>query len=207
MARVISVEMERFPIAGTFTISRGSKTEAEVITVTIADGGRSGRGECVPYKRYGETMEGVYAAIEVIRDQIAGGIDRTALLAAMPAGAARNAIDCALWDLEAKLTGKPVAAAIGVLPPKPLETAYTLSLAEPEAMAAQARANAARPLLKVKIGGDNDMARIRAVTEAAPESRIILDANEGWTDQNVEANLAFAAQHGITLIEQPLPAD
>ncbi|RVC52700.1 dipeptide epimerase, partial [Mesorhizobium sp. M00.F.Ca.ET.038.03.1.1] len=142
MARVISVEMERFPIAGTFTISRGSKTEAEVITVTIADGGRSGRGECVPYKRYGETMQGVYAAIEVIRDQIAGGIDRTALLAAMPAGAARNAIDCALWDLEAKLTGKPVAAAIGVLPPKPLETAYTLSLAEPEAMAAQARANA-----------------------------------------------------------------
>ncbi|TIV28801.1 MAG: dipeptide epimerase, partial [Mesorhizobium sp.] len=93
MARVISVEMERFPIAGTFTISRGSKTEAEVITVTIADGGRSGRGECVPYKRYGETMQGVYAAIEVIRDQIAGGIDRTALLAAMPAGAARNAID------------------------------------------------------------------------------------------------------------------
>ncbi|RWB67536.1 MAG: dipeptide epimerase [Mesorhizobium sp.] len=206
MARVISVEMERFPIAGTFTISRGSKTEAEVITVTIADGGRSGRGECVPYKRYGETMEGVSASIEAMRDQIAGGIDRTALLAAMPAGAARNAIDCALWDLEAKLTGTPVAAAIGAVSAKPLETAYTLSLAEPEAMAAQARANAARPLLKVKIGGDNDIARIRAVTEAAPESRIILDANEGWTDQNVEANLAFAAQHGIALVEQPLPA-
>ena len=206
MARVISVEMERFPIAGTFTISRGSKTEAEVITVTITDKGRSGRGECVPYKRYGETMEGVRAAIEAMRDSIIAGIDRTALLAAMPAGAARNAIDCALWDLEAKLSGTSVAATIGAVPAGPLETAYTLSLAEPEAMAAQARANATRPLLKVKIGGDNDMARIRAVTEAAPESRIILDANEGWTHENVEANLAFAAQHGIALVEQPLPA-
>ena len=206
MARVISAEMERFPIAGTFTISRGSKTEAEVITVTIAERGHSGRGECVPYKRYGETMDGVYAAIEAMRDRIAGGLSRTALLDAMPAGAARNAIDCALWDLEAKLTGKPVAAAIGALATKPLETAYTLSLAEPEAMAAQARANAARPLLKVKIGGDNDMARIRAVTEAAPKSRIILDANEGWTDETIEANLGFAARHGIALVEQPLPA-
>ncbi|WP_217574545.1 N-acetyl-D-Glu racemase DgcA [Mesorhizobium sp. GbtcB19] len=206
MARVISVEMERFPIAGTFTISRGSKTEAEVITVTIAEDGRSGRGECVPYKRYGETMEGVRAAIEVMRGPIAAGIDRAALLAAMPAGAARNAVDCALWDLEAKLTGTPVAATIGAVAAKPLETAYTLSLAEPEAMAAQARANATRPLLKVKIGGDNDMARIRAVREAAPNSRLILDANEGWSDDNIEANLAFAAEHGIALIEQPLPA-
>ena len=206
MARVISVEPERFPIAGTFTISRGSKTEAEVITVTIAEDGHSGRGECVPYKRYGETVDGVRAAIEAMRGQIIGGIDRTALLEAMPAGAARNAIDCALWDLEAKLSGRPVADAIGVLAPRALETAYTLSLAEPEAMAAQARDNAGRPLLKVKIGGDNDMARIRAVTAAAPDSRIILDANEGWTDDNIEANLAFAAEHGIALIEQPLPA-
>ena len=206
MARVISVEMERFPIAGTFTISRGSKTEAEVITVTISEQGRSGRGECVPYKRYGETMEGVHAAIEAMRGAIMAGMSRTALLAAMPAGAGRNAIDCALWDLEAKLTGTPVAAAIGALPTKALETAYTLSLAEPEAMAAQARVNAARPLLKVKIGGDNDLARIRAVTEAAPNSRFILDANEGWTEENIEANLAFAAEHRIALVEQPLPA-
>ncbi|RWD66969.1 MAG: dipeptide epimerase [Mesorhizobium sp.] len=206
MARGISVEAERFPIAGTFTISRGSKSEAEVITVTIDENGQPGRGECVPYKRYGETMEGVRAAIEAMRGQIIGGIGRTALLAAMPAGAARNAVDCALWDLEAKLSGRPVADAIGAVSPKALETAYTLSLAEPEAMAAQARANASRPLLKVKIGGDNDMARIRVVTEAAPQSRIILDANEGWTDENIEANLAFAAEHGIALIEQPLPA-
>ncbi|RWB53073.1 N-acetyl-D-Glu racemase DgcA [Mesorhizobium sp.] len=206
MARVISVEAERFPIAGTFTISRGSKTEAEVITVAIGDNGHVGRGECVPYKRYGETMEGVRAAIEAMRGRIDGGIDRAALLAAMPAGAARNAIDCALWDLEAKLSGSPVADAIGAASPKALETAYTLSLGAPEAMAAQASANASRPLLKVKIGGDDDLARIRAVTEAAPRSRIILDANEGWTDDNIEANLAFAARQGIALIEQPLPA-
>ena len=206
MARVISVESERFPIAVAFTISRGSKTEAEVITVTIGDNGHTGRGECVPYKRYGETMEGVREAIEAMREMIAGGISRTALLDAMPAGAARNAIDCALWDLEAMAGGKPVAAGICKAPLRALETAYTLSLGEPEAMAAQARANAARPLLKVKIGGDNDIARIRAVAEAAPGSRIILDANEGWTDENIVENLAFAAAQRIALIEQPLPA-
>jgi L-alanine-DL-glutamate epimerase-like enolase superfamily enzyme len=206
MARVISVEAERFPIAGTFTISRGSKTEAEVITCTISDGDNRGWGECVPYKRYGETMDGVRDAIEGMRRQIEGGIGRKALLDAMPAGAARNAIDCALWDLEAKMSGIAVADAIHAVSLSALETAYTLSLGEPEAMAAQARANAWRPLLKVKIGGDNDMARIRAVTEAAPDSRIILDANEGWTDDNIVANLAFAAEHGIALIEQPLPA-
>ncbi|MER9493348.1 dipeptide epimerase [Mesorhizobium sp. M0320] len=206
MARVISVEAERFPIAGTFTISRGSKTEAEVITCTISDGDNRGWGECVPYKRYGETMEGVRDATEAMRRQIEGGISRKELLDAMPAGAARNAIDCALWDLEAKISGVAVADAIHVVPLSALETAYTLSLGEPEAMAAQARANAGRPLLKVKIGGDNDLARIRAVTEAAPDSRIILDANEGWTDANIIENLAFAAEHGIALIEQPLPA-
>ncbi|MEI8715753.1 N-acetyl-D-Glu racemase DgcA [Mesorhizobium sp. ISC11] len=206
MARVISVEAERFPIAGTFTISRGSKTEAEVISCTISDGGHFGRGECVPYKRYGETIEGVREAIDAMRGRIADGISRSALLDAMPAGAARNAIDCALWDLEAKLSGTSVAVAIGAVPLQALETAYTLSLGEPEAMAAQARANAARPLLKVKIGGDNDIARIRAVRQAAPDSRIILDANEGWSDDNIVANLAFAAEQGIALIEQPLPA-
>ncbi|TIN25419.1 MAG: dipeptide epimerase, partial [Mesorhizobium sp.] len=102
------------------------------------------------------TMDGVREAIEAMRGRIAGGIDRSALLDAMPAGAARNAVDCALWDLEAKLSGRPVASSIGAVPLRVLETAYTLSLGEPEAMAAQARANAARPLLKVKIGGDND---------------------------------------------------
>lgn len=205
MARVISVEAERFPIAGTFTISRGSKTEAEVITCTITDGAHSGRGECVPYKRYGETMESVHAAIESIKAQLSSGMDRHALIKAMPAGAARNAIDCALWDLEAKAGGTSVAERLGIVP-VPLETAYTLSLGTPESMAAQARANAGRPLLKVKIGGDNDIVRIRAVAEAAPRSRIILDANEGWTDDNIAENLAAAAELGVALVEQPLPA-
>ncbi|RJG44979.1 N-acetyl-D-Glu racemase DgcA [Mesorhizobium sp. DCY119] len=205
MARVLSVNAERFPIAGTFTISRGSKTEAEVIVCTISDGSFVGRGECVPYKRYGETMEGVRDAIEAIAPAIAAGMGRKALIDAMPAGAARNAVDCALWDLEAKTSGNPVWRELSQTPPTSLETAYTLSLGTPEAMAAQARENAGRPLLKVKIGGDNDIARIRAVTEAAPNSRIILDANEGWTDENIRENLAAAAKLGIALIEQPLP--
>lgn len=204
MARVISVEAERFPIAGVFTIARGSKTEAEVITCTITEGGHAGRGECVPYKRYGETMDGVLAQIEAMRPALEAGLDRLALQAAMPAGAARNAIDCALWDLEVRIASTSVAALLGIVP-GPLETAYTLSLAEPQAMAAQARANAGRPLLKVKLGGENDAARIRAVREAAPESRLILDANEGWTDDNVAENIAAAAALGVALIEQPLP--
>lgn len=205
MARVISVEAERFPIAGVFTIARGSKTEAEVITVTIREANNIGRGECVPYKRYGETIEDVLATIESMRPALQAGMTRLELQSALPAGAARNAIDCALWDLEAKMTGTSAASLLGIAP-KPLETAYTLSLAEPEAMAAQARANATRPLLKVKLGGENDAARIRAVREAAPQSRLILDANEGWTDDNVAENIAAAAALGVALIEQPLPA-
>jgi len=206
MSRVLSVSAERFPIAGTFTISRGSKTEAEVITCTITDGPFTGHGECVPYRRYGETMEGVRAAIEAAAAQIASGVDRQSLLQVMPAGAARNAVDCALWDLEAKMSGAPAWRHVSALPPRPLETAYTLSLGTPEAMAAQARENAWRPLLKVKIGGENDIARIRAVTGAAPGSRLILDANEGWTEDNIEENMAIAAELGVALIEQPLPA-
>ena len=207
MARVISVEAESFPIAGIFTISRGSKTQAEVITCTIREGDNAGRGECVPYRRYGETMESVREQIEAMRPALAKGKDRSALIAAMPAGAARNAVDCALWDLEAKVSGVPVSQRIGATGAVRLETAYTLSLGEPEAMAKQARANAMRPLLKVKIGGgEGDIARIRAVREAAPGSRIILDANEGWTQDDIDRNMQAAADLGISLIEQPLPA-
>ena len=206
MPRDISVEAERFPIAGTFTISRGSKTEAEVLTCTISDGKHRGRGECVPYRRYGETMESVREAIEAARPDIANGISREALLEVMAAGAARNAVDCALWDLEAKISGRRVHESVCREAPAPLETAFTLSLGEPEAMAAQARENARRPLLKVKIGGDSDIARIRAVVEAAPNSKIILDANEGWSEENIRENMAAAAELGIALIEQPLPA-
>ena len=206
MARVISVEAQSFPIAGVFTISRGSKTEAEVITCTIREGDNSGRGECVPYRRYGETMEGVQAQIAAMRTPVQEGIDRVTLVEAMPAGAARNAIDCALWGLEAKTSGIPASVRLGTSP-GPLETAYTLSLGEPGAMAAQARDNASRPLLKVKLGGTgDDISRIRAVREAAPGSRLILDANEGWTDENIVANMQAAAELGVALIEQPLPA-
>lgn len=205
MARVISVEQESFPIAGAFTISRGTKTEAEVIVCTIRENGRTGRGECVPYRRYGETMESVREAILAMAPRVEAGINRAELLDAMPGGAARNAIDCALWDLEAKKSGVSVASRLGIAP-QALETAYTLSLGTPEAMAVQARANAGRPLLKVKIGGEGDSERIRAVREAAPQSRLILDANEGWTDENVEENLAAAAALGVALVEQPLPA-
>lgn len=206
MARVLLVEAERFPIAGTFTISRGSKTEAEVICCTIIEGSHRGRGECVPYRRYGETMESVVETIESVRREIEAGANRQALLGLMPAGAARNALDCALWDLEAKAGGSSVAARLGIAAPQPLITAYTLSLDTPEKMATQARANTERPLLKVKIGGDGDLDRIAAVVAAAPKSRIILDANEGWTEANLAENLDAAARLGIALVEQPLPA-
>ena len=206
MNRVLSVAEERFPILGTFTISRGSKTEAEVITCTVREGENSGRGECVPYRRYGESVASVRAEIEAVAAAIASGLDRNRLLEAMKPGAARNAVDCALWDLEAKISGIRVAEMLGNASPAPLETAFTLSLASPEAMAAQASENAARPLLKVKIGGEGDIARIRAVREAAPASRLILDANEGWTEGNIRENLAAAAELGVSLVEQPLPA-
>jgi L-alanine-DL-glutamate epimerase-like enolase superfamily enzyme len=206
MTRVLSAIAERYPIRGTFTISRGSKTEAEVICCTLTQGGVSGRGECVPYRRYDETTESVLAQIESVRPLVEAGISRRALVDAMPAGAARNALDCALWDLEAKLSDTRAAAKICARAPTVMVTAFTLSLGTPEAMAAEARANAQRPLLKVKIGGDGDSERIRAVRAAAPESRIILDANEGWTPENLAENMDIAHDCSVALIEQPLPA-
>ncbi|RFC66641.1 MULTISPECIES: N-acetyl-D-Glu racemase DgcA [Mesorhizobium] len=206
MGRVLSVTGETFPIAGAFTISRGSKTEAEVLVCTIAETGKEGRGECVPYKRYGETLESVSNQIEAIGAAIARGLTRTELLDAMPAGGARNAVDCALWDLEAKISGKSVVAMLGGAAPQPLITAYTLSLGSPESMAEQARKNAGRPLLKIKLGTDDDASRLRAVATAAPNSKLIVDANEGWTDDNLEKHLTIAAECGVVLIEQPLPA-
>ncbi len=207
MPRTLSVEVERFPIAGAFVISRGAKTEAAVVTVTLAEGSAVGRGECVPYARYGESIDSVMAAIEAARADIEAGITRRRLLAAMPAGAARNAVDCALWDLEARLTGRRVAEIAELGEPGDLETAYTLSLGDPASMHAQAAANAHRPLLKVKVGSaDGDIERIRAVAAGAPSSRIILDANEGWTVENLRQNLAAAAACGVVLVEQPLPA-
>lgn len=205
--REISVESERWPIAGAFTISRGSKTEAEVVTVTIRENGATGRGECVPYGRYGETVKDVLASIKVIGQSIADGMTRDELQRAMHRGAARNAIDCALWDLEAKLTGEPVWKLAGLAEPQPLTTAYTLSLAEPDAMREAARASAARPLLKLKLGGDgDDIARVAAVREGAPQARLIVDANEGWKADDVLPLAREFAKLGVALIEQPLPA-
>jgi len=206
MVRTLSVETGRFPLAAAFTISRGSKTEAAVLTCTVRDGENAGCGECVPYARYGETIDGVRDDIEAVRERIEGGISRQELLAAMKPGAARNAVDCALWDLEAKASKVPVWQRIGSGAPRPLETAYTITLGEPEAMAAQARANAARPVLKVKVGTGDDVGRMEAVAKAAPRSRIILDANEGWSEDNLTRHLDAAARCGAVLVEQPLPA-
>jgi L-Ala-D/L-Glu epimerase len=206
MPRILAAEAERFPIAGKFTISRGSKTEAAVITCRISEAGHSGRGECVPYARYGETLDSVLDAIEAARREIEAGITREDLMHLMKPGAARNAVDCALWDLEAKSRGVAAASLVGAEQPRAVTTAVTVSLGEPEEMAAQARALAFRPLLKVKVGAPDDGARIEAVATAAPNSRIILDANEGWTAQSLRENMRIAADFDIALIEQPLPA-
>jgi L-Ala-D/L-Glu epimerase len=204
----LTATIERWPIAGSFAISRGSKTEAAVVVAELGDGRHRGRGECVPYGRYGETVDGVVAAIEAMRPRLAAGLDRAALQQAMPPGAARNALDCAFWDLEAKRAGKPVHELIGMPPPRPLTTAYTISLAEPGAMAAAAAQMADRPLLKIKLGGDDhrDPMRIAAVREAAPNVVLLVDANEGWSPQNLAVNFAACAAARVALIEQPLPA-
>jgi L-alanine-DL-glutamate epimerase-like enolase superfamily enzyme len=204
-ALTLKFAVERWPIAGSFAISRGSKTEAVVVVAQLGDGKAEGRGECVPYARYGESVESVTAAIEAMRPQLATGLDRTALQKAMPPGAARNALDCAFWDLEAKRSGRPVHQLAGLPTPRPLTTAFTISLGTPDAMAAAAGKAAGRALLKVKLGADGDQARIAAVRAAAPKATLIVDANEGWNERNLGQNLAACAQAGIALIEQPLP--
>jgi L-alanine-DL-glutamate epimerase-like enolase superfamily enzyme len=206
MPVILSVRSEGWPIAGAFTISRGSKTEAEVVVAEISDGAFVGRGECTPYPRYGETVAGVAAAIAGLADDIRHGLDRSALQRALPAGAARNALDCAFIDLEAKRANRPAHELLGLAAPRPRLTAYTISLGPPEAMAKAAAAASARPLLKVKLGGAGDPERIAAVRNAAPGAELIVDANEGWRAENLSANLAACAAAGVTLIEQPLPA-
>ncbi|PSH66076.1 N-acetyl-D-Glu racemase DgcA [Phyllobacterium sophorae] len=206
MALKMEIMVERWPIAGAFTISRGSKTEAAVVLCILTDGDYVGRGECVPYARYGESLDSVCGEIEKLRDALLNGATREDLPALIGAGAARNAIDCALWDLEAKRSGKLVADMVGLPPLRDLTTAVTVSFGNARAMAASAAAFADRPLIKVKVGGDNDAERIRLVAEAAPASRIIIDANEGWSGDNIVENMLAAAKAGVVLIEQPLPA-
>ncbi|WP_288584318.1 N-acetyl-D-Glu racemase DgcA [uncultured Methylobacterium sp.] len=202
----LATAIEPWPIAGRFTISRGSRTEAVVVTATVTDGTVTGRGECVPYARYGETVEGVRDLIAAQEEALAAGLDRRGLASRLPAGAARNALDCALWDLEAKRAGRPAHALAGLPAPAPATTCYTLSLGSPEEMAAAARVAAARPLLKVKLGGIGDPERIAAVRRGAPDSRLVVDANEAWSPETIEANLAACVAAGVELIEQPLPA-
>jgi len=197
----IDVSRDVFRLAQVFTISRGSRTQANVLTVRVTDGAHQGWGECVPYARYGETLDSVTAQIESVKVPV----DRAGLYT-LPAGAARNALDCALWDLEAKRAGKRVWELAGLPAPGPEITAYTLSLDTPDAMQAQAAKNAFRPLLKIKLGTPDDMARLEAVRAGAPKSTIIVDANEGWSAA-VYADLApHLVRLGVALVEQPLPA-
>ncbi|WP_299722528.1 N-acetyl-D-Glu racemase DgcA [uncultured Tateyamaria sp.] len=198
----IEVSRDVFRLAQVFTISRGSRTEAQVLSVSLSDGAHRGWGECVPYARYGETLDSVTAEIE----GLPADITRQALYDLLPAGAARNAVDCALWDLEAKRAGKRAWELAGLAAPGPEITAYTLSLDTPEAMQAQAAQHGHRPLLKIKLGTPDDMPRLEAVRKGAPEARIIVDANEGWSAE-VYADLApHLVRLGVQLVEQPLPA-
>lgn len=205
--RTLAVHAEAWPMrGGSFRISRGARTEAETVMVVLQDGDALGRGECVPYPRYDETVESVVAQIESVRSQIEAGMTCDGIQSALPPGAARNALDCALWDLAAKQAGKPAWSLLGLTAPAACVTAMTLSLDSPENMGAAARRLAHLPLLKLKVAGGGDLARVRAVRENAPEARLIVDANEGWGEAELAEMPQQLAALGVELIEQPVPA-
>ncbi len=197
---------ESWPSAGSFRISRGSKSSAEVVVVELEQDGFTGRGESVPYARYNETIPDTIEALEGARDSIERGCARDAVPELVKPRAARNALDCALWDLEAKRTGTPVWKTAGLDPPQALVTAYTLVLDTPENMANAARHASTRPLLKLKLGAEGDAERLRQIRHAAPHARLIVDANEGWTAADLPALLDLCAACGVEMVEQPLPA-
>jgi L-Ala-D/L-Glu epimerase len=199
-----AVAVENWPLAEAFVIARGAKIEARVVVVTLSDGQCVGRGECVPYARYGETVEGVVSTIHAALPSIT---NRVALQTALPAGAARNAIDCALWDIEAKRSGQRAHALAGLAELRPVETCFTLSLGTPASMAEKAKAVPHLKLLKLKLGGEGDGERMQAVRLARPDARLVADANESWTVPLIEPLLRAALAAGVELIEQPLPAD
>ena len=200
---MIQAKVEIFALAHVFRISRGARTQAEVVTVTIEKDGVTGRGECVPYARYNETLESVIKQVE----SLPADIDKETLQDTLPPGAARNAVDCALWDFECKKRDQRIWKIAGIQVPEQKITAYTLSLDEPKNMFKQAEKNSNRPLLKVKLGTPNDMPRLEAVRKGAPNSEIIVDANEGW-DAELYSQLApELVRLGVKLVEQPLPAD
>ncbi|MBT3344399.1 MAG: dipeptide epimerase [Gemmatimonadetes bacterium] len=198
---------QSWPLAAAFTISRGTKTKADVVVVEVEAEGHIGRGECVPYPRYDETVEGVLTTIQQLRPAMADGLTREDLQQALPAGAARNAVDCALWSWEAARAGCRVHELLGLPALRPVTTAYTLSLAEPASMEAAAAAQRHRPLLKLKLAGDGlDADRVAGVRRGAPQARIIVDANEGGQAQTLGSLLEQLASLGVELVEQPLPA-
>ncbi|MBL8847595.1 MAG: dipeptide epimerase [Hyphomicrobium zavarzinii] len=204
--RSLSISVDRFALKVPFVIARGAKTHAVVVAVSISDGRVTGRGECTPYARYGETPESVVAAIEDA-SRVPGLLaSRDILAALLPPGAARNALDCALWDFEAKASGRSVAASLGCAPLAGVETCFTLSLDTPAAMARAAQDATAHRLLKLKLGGAGDIDRMAAVRQARPDARLVADANESWTDDMVGPFLAAAAESDFELVEQPLPA-
>ena len=199
---MITVTRDKFPLARSFTISRGSKTEAQVLTVRISRGGATGLGECVPYARYGSTLDSDEALIAALDP----ALTRADLQLALPPGSARNAVDCALWDLAAKQTGRRVWHLAGLPEPRPVPVAFTLSLDTPDAMRAQARENAHRPLLKIKLGTTDDMPRLEAVRAGAPNAILIIDANEGWSPEVYTDLAPHLLRLGVAMVEQPLPA-
>ncbi len=202
----LGVRSETWPIRGQFAISRGSKNKVEVVIAEISDGSYKGRGECVPYPRYGESIDSVITLIQAQQGNLERGMSRSELQTELPAGAARNALDCALWDLQAKKENKSPSALLGMTSLKRLTTAYTLSLNNPEKMELAARENAHRPLLKLKLAGEGDFERVQAVREGARDSRLIVDANEGWTPELYEKLVPQLLSLGVEMIEQPFPA-
>ena len=202
----LTLAHERWPLRHAFIIARGSRTQADVVTVTLQQNGFTGRGECLPYARYGESVASVMAQIDSLRASLAAGMTRAELQAALPAGAARNALDCAFWDLECKSAGQSIWQRTGLPAPHNLHTAYTLSLDTPARMQQMAQENSWRPLLKLKLADEQDIARVAAVREGAPEARIIVDANEGWDEAMYLRQAPELARLGVSLIEQPLPA-
>ena len=205
MSRSLTIRAETWPVEGRFAISRGATTTVDLVLVELSMGGHRGRGECRPYARYGETVDGVTAVLETLRGPVEQGLDRSELQDIMPAGAARNALECALWDLAAKASDTPVWALAGLAEPASLATSYTLSLDTPESMRTAAEGHADKPLLKLKLGGDGDLERVRAVRSGAPDACIVVDANEAWTLDDYKNLVPEMVKLGVMMIEQPFP--
>ena len=203
----LTVTRRAWPLRRAFSMPDGARTTADVVVAELYDGNARGRGECVPLRRYGESVDSVVAELEAMKGAIFSGLNRETLQDAMPPGAARNALDCAFWDIDAKRTYCSVGELAGLGAERPVVTSFTIACDTPEAMAEQAAAHRAWPMLTVKLGGDGDIERVRAVRGAAPVSRLIVDANEGWTEAQLRAFMPLLVDLRVELIEQPLPAD